>query len=315
MGPWLLSASLVPAHAAPPPAIVNGAVEPGYPSVVALGAAGFTICTGNVVTPRIVLTAAHCQADLPFDLVVAIGSAYVGTDPLAPDAELKFESAAVHPDYHELSGNFLGENDVGVLVLTEDAPVEPVFFRTRPLEKRQAVHEVVTSVGFGLDEDGEAGIKRSAPLVVSDLDPTFVLADSADNDAGANICSGDSGGPQFHEEPGLIEQWSVHSWGDTRCLVTSGSTRTDHVSDWLLEQVQAVHGTTDFCEITDRYGDGTCDPTCERVDPDCVTSFADLVAMGGPGGCDTAPGAGAGAAAAAAAVLCRRAGRRKRMDG
>jgi secreted trypsin-like serine protease len=298
------------AAAAPPgpPPIINGEVERGWPSVVALGAGGFSICTGNLITPRVVLTAAHCQADLPFELIVAIGSIYIGTEAADPDHSLTLQSAAVHPDYRELSGAFLGENDVGVLVLDEDAPaeIEPIWIRTERFEKPELVGDVVTSVGFGLTETGGSGVKHSAPLVVSDLDPMFVLSESSGNENRANICSGDSGGPQFHERDGVVEQVAVHSWGDVNCQFNSGSTRTDVASDWILEQVEGVHGTTDFCEITARYGDGTCDPTCDQVDPDCMPSFADFSKVGDPRGCDHSGAAGAPALVAGAALMAAR---------
>jgi secreted trypsin-like serine protease len=281
----------LPARAVPPgpPPIINGVVERDYPSTVGLGAAGFTICTGNLITPRVVLTAAHCQADLPLDLLVAFGVAIVGTEASDPKHELALSAASIHPDYRELSGAFLGENDVGVAILEEDAPddVPPVWIRTAPFTRRDIVGETVTSVGFGLTETNESGVKHSAPLVVSDLDPMFLISESAGNEDGANICSGDSGGPQFHERDGIVEQVAVHSWGDLNCRYNSGSTRTDVVADWILAQVEDVHGTTDFCEITGKYGDGACDPTCERTDPDCVTTIADLVTYGDVRGCDT----------------------------
>ena len=69
-------------------------------------------------------------------------------------------------------------------------------------------------------------------------------------------------------------QVGVHSWGDVNCRYESGSTRVDVAWDFIMEQVEAVHGSTDLCEINGRYEDGTCDAWCDAVDPDCVTDEA-----------------------------------------
>ena len=57
--------------------IVNGQQEYGFPSVVSLGAEfgdnAFSACTGNVITPKLVLTAAHCSGDLPMEAVLSFG--------------------------------------------------------------------------------------------------------------------------------------------------------------------------------------------------------------------------------------------------
>ena len=47
-------------------AIVGGEEDPGDPAVVAIYAAssaGSALCTGEVIAPRVVLTAAHCIPD------------------------------------------------------------------------------------------------------------------------------------------------------------------------------------------------------------------------------------------------------------
>lgn len=251
--------------------IINGDRERGYPSAVGLGTAGFTICTGSLIAPRVVLTAAHCNADLPIDLIVQLGAAYVGTDAAAPDESLAFSGAVIHPGYVPLvSGGALGENDVAVLFLAEDAPIAPVWFRTEPLRARATEGDDVVSVGFGLDENGTSNVKRSATLKIAELDPVFLVSDSSGNTNGANICSGDSGGPQYHvEDDGTLVQWAVHSWGDVGCRVESGSTRTDVVAEWILDQVEAEHGSRDRCEVFGYYADGICQTDCDRPDPDC----------------------------------------------
>ena len=44
--------------------IVNGQLEPDFPATVGLGAEfgqyTFSACTGTLITPRIILSAAHC---------------------------------------------------------------------------------------------------------------------------------------------------------------------------------------------------------------------------------------------------------------
>jgi len=50
----------------------------------------------------------------------------------------------------------------------------------------------------------------------------------------------------------------------------SGSTRTDVVADWILDELEDLYGTRDRCEMWDVYGDGACDEDCAEPDPDCA---------------------------------------------
>ena len=123
-----------------PPPIINGQLETGFPSVVSLGAEFngylFSACTGNLITPRVIITAAHCGGDIPLELVVEVGRAFIGPNIQEHEHALTFEDLTVHPEYRELGTN--GPQDTGVydlalLTVSEDAPVSPTMFLTKPL--------------------------------------------------------------------------------------------------------------------------------------------------------------------------------------
>lgn len=317
----VLAAGAALAGPAAAPKIVNGEEESGYDFTVALGATfgeqTFSACTGSIITPRMVLSAGHCGEGIPPELIVSAGKAFFGPSVEEPTHVLAFEGFAIHPDYVPLEnglGGTLGENDVSVLILAEDAPVPPVWLRSTEVLDDELGAEMV-SIGFGVTgpQGNGSGVKRSATLFLSDVDEMFLYSESDDNPNEAQICSGDSGGPQVvHLPDGRIEQWAVHSWGDQGCEIVSGSTRVDVVYDWILEQVEAVHGTTDFCEINGAYGNGTCDTFCAGEDPDC---FEDEVVADGEGDdekgrCSTVPlGAALGPTALAGLLAL---GRRRR---
>ena len=178
---WMTILSMAEAN------IMNGSLEPDFPATVALECAvwkqRFSACTGTLITPKIILSAAHCGGDLPPELIVQAGKAFFGESVLTADSVIGFSDVVVHPDYIELEGTFggtLGEYDISLLVLQEEAPVQPIFY-WQELDETWIGQEII-SVGFGYQCQCKcSGTKLFAPLVVSDVDEMFVISDNVDN--------------------------------------------------------------------------------------------------------------------------------------
>jgi MYXO-CTERM domain-containing protein len=285
--PALILISVQPTLAAP---VIGGQEEPGFPSVVSLGAefgeTTFSACSGNLITPRIVLTAAHCGEGVPESVIIKVGRAFFGSDIEAYDHAIGFDDYLSHPDYVELTGWQLPENDVGLAILAEDAPVRPTFVNTTALTDDD-LGRAVKSVGFGIHDAASgtgSGIKRSADLTLDELREQFMVSYATED--GTTICSGDSGGPQFIDVDGVWVQAAVHSWADADCVTYSGSTRTDLTWAWVLDEVEAYHGSRDLCAINGWYDDDVCELLCDEPDPDCFPDTGDTGGGGPkPGGC------------------------------
>lgn len=280
----LISAS--PAQDAGFSAIVNGTSIEGedFPSAVAIGFEfnGYrqASCTASLITPRLLLTAGHCTDEfvrmgLPESQIISIGAAFFGARVEGAVQAVGFADFINHPDY---GGTQQPSNDIGVVVLEEDAPVASTWFQDVPLEDGVLVGMDVFSVGYGVtgsNAQNSSGIKRFAELTVDEVDDQFLISYTETNLNRAGVCSGDSGGPQYAvTDDGSLIQVGVHSYvfgfsGDP-CEYASGSTRVDQYSEWVYQQVEAVHGTRDRCAIQDLYDNRICESFCEAPDTDCT---------------------------------------------
>ncbi|MCB9762357.1 MAG: trypsin-like serine protease [Alphaproteobacteria bacterium] len=287
----------LPALAAP---VVNGQLEPGFPSTVSLGvpwgASVLHVCTGNLITPEIVLSAAHCGDDVNAEAIVAFGRAWVGETARDADDELTFRDAFIHPDFALGTPPFepFTENDVAVLVLAEPAPMEATPIRLTPVTDAE-LGTTMLAVGYGATGgDGQGtGVKRSAELILGELEYQHLKAYASDHPDGGMTCQGDSGGPVFVSEGERQVEWGITSFGLEGCTNFSASTRTDLLGDWILDRVEEVHGTRDLCDVNAWYGDGLCDAFCDEVDPDCLPEGGDSGIEGSPKGrCASAEGGG-----------------------
>jgi MYXO-CTERM domain-containing protein len=238
-------------------AIVNGA-KSADESVVALTIGGRQFCTGTLITPRVVLTAAHCLS-----IEVFFGSqvgGFAGTF-------IPVVDGLAHPEWTEDEL----PNDIGLLALASDAPALPARLPTQAFDQVAEGGMAVRVVGYGFDSaetDGNTsnGIKREGTAMVDGFD-----ADSVYLSPGPSAtCSGDSGGPLFIQENGVDVIAGINSRSD--CVDVAINQRVDiHVYEFIEPFISENHVGECYgpsCGEAMCSGDGMCNEDC-AVDPDC----------------------------------------------
>jgi hypothetical protein len=218
-------------------AIVGGQSYSGLPAVGALVSADQAFCTGTLIAPRTVLTAAHCLTSVSAGTV---GFA-IGTNAAKPAHLLGARRLEVHPGFDSRTL----ANDVAMVHLKSDAPVTPL-----PVLAQMDADWVDTELfflGFGMTNavtGRGAGKKRGVWIPVTEVgDTTFAYAAP-----GRNTCYGDSGGPALHRD--AVGAWfvaGVTSWGDARCSRFGVDTRVDRFLDFLgidRDELDPCHGET-----------------------------------------------------------------------
>ncbi|MBM4394905.1 MAG: trypsin-like serine protease [Deltaproteobacteria bacterium] len=212
-------------------AIVGGVPDEGHPAVGALLLED-GLCSGTLVSPNVVLTAAHC-------VVGQVAARFVlGADASGPGPSHGVRETFAHPGYgfRHQDGEVVAWHDIAVAVLDGPAAVEPMPWRTEPLDA--AAGEPVTFVGFGrTDPDGHSfGRKYKVRTTISGVwDHGFWNLTHPDDPH--NTCSGDSGGPALVERDGREEVAGVVSSGDARCVLTGYSSRVDVDAAFVAEMV------------------------------------------------------------------------------
>lgn len=292
-------------------AIVGGRPEDGHPAVGAMTWLDEPFCTGTLVRPRVVISAAHCFADSDSAEGVAV---FFGADATRPSSgvSVPVSSLHIHPNYLRDS-----DHDIAVAVLARDAPVAPVPFLSRSMGREWIGREALF-VGFGVTDakGGDSGRKRSVSIPIEDIsDTSFLYASSR-----ANTCFGDSGGPALFRLNGQWTLIGVTSWGDEDCAEFGVNTRVDPYDNFLDDFIDGPlpepkdtpddsgdgfddddldddDGFDDGPDDDGGFGDDDfgrdCDP--ELWDEACDEELAELIddffgdGSGGSAGCTTTP--------------------------
>lgn len=205
-------------------------------------------CSGTLISPAVVVTAAHCivvsgtVSIPPSQLAIYFGNA-PRSDP-NPDFRAVSETE-VHPSYNRSQRR----HDLGLVRLAAPennvTPV-PTLPASVGFTNADVGQTPLNFAGFGRTSSGSSDIKLQVNGTLGGLGCTVSGCSGTPNDIeratqisyrqpNGGPCSGDSGGPAFVSRGGTMYVGGMTSWGDFACTQFGVSTRADAYESYIQD--------------------------------------------------------------------------------
>jgi len=247
-----------------------------WPSVVVIEV-GHGLCSGALLTPDWVITAAHCVTasvvgETTQKQVTDSARIHFGTIDITKAPGTVATASETFPDPFFDAANPV-THDTGLIHLTTpvtDVTPVPVNFDA----SKATIGVMVTQVGFGDTGVGPSGMpgkefevsQRSVScgfIGSGALDANLLCFDQS---GGMGTCEGDSGGPMFATIDGTVTQVALTSFGDPMCAKFGGDTRLDAGKLFIISHVPELQGpctdsnASSVCGNNESCFDGGCVP-------------------------------------------------------
>ncbi len=232
--------AIVSTLAAPAQAITGSRSAPGDAiarSIVTVVGAGGGVCTGTLIAPTIVLTAAHCIPPGAANRVVDYST--------KPPTLITPRRITTHPQYSaQAMASHRATADVALLQLPSPLAGKSTSpFGTPRIPIVPGARFTISGIGISSSGGSDVGTVRAAGLIATGKPGTLQvrLVDpvTGNKSAGMGGCTGDSGAPAFEDQDGRsvivgVVSWSTGPNNSAGCGGLTGVTPFTLYREWIV---------------------------------------------------------------------------------
>jgi secreted trypsin-like serine protease len=218
------------------------------------------VCTGTVVGPRLILTAAHCAENIETGVLNEASGYRVVTGKdnwAAPPTEKQISTVSrviVYP-FYERTGLVAGWGDAALLELSSPITARPIPLASSAQAQLWQPGTAAQIAGWGDTYSGQATfteVSHWAPTVIQSSEwcrnqfggflPLGQLCTIDPPNYQTGGCEGDSGGPLLVTSRGGAVEVGILVLATETCLTTAATvyTRTELVASWVDGWIKAL---------------------------------------------------------------------------